>query len=80
MTRATVALAHGDISASLHFNMLGIPFTTAMIIVLSWMIIDLIRQRETIYPYLNKPASTPFLIGISLLTAINWMLNIIHHI
>jgi hypothetical protein len=80
MGRATQAMARGDIIASLHYNLLAIPFTIAISTLLIWMTVDLVRGRETIYPYLTRPAGMPLTVVIIVIIAINWWLNIIHHI
>jgi len=80
MGRATLAMARGEFLASMHYNLLCIPFTIAVFTLLSWMTIDLVRGRETIYPYLTRPAGMNLTIIIMVLIAIEWYLNIIHHV
>lgn len=80
MGRATLALAHGDIMSSLHCNLLCIPFTIAIWTVVVWMIADLLRQRETIYPLLTRRAGAPLTAFLVIIISLNWVLNILHNI
>jgi hypothetical protein len=80
MGRATIALFKGDLTASLYSNILCIPFTIVVWTLVFWMVIDLIRRRETIFPYLTRPASTPLTLLLLILISTGWVLNIVHKI
>lgn len=80
MGRATIAMAKGEIITSMHYNLLCIPFTIAVFTLLIWMTADLVRRKETIYPYLTRPAGTALTVVIIVIIAIDWWLNIIHHV
>ncbi len=80
MGRATVALSRGDIGTSLHYNLLCIPFTLGILILLVWMTADLLKNKETIYPYLMRPTNRVVGIALLIVVLINWVVNIMHHL
>jgi Protein of unknown function (DUF2752) len=80
MGRATIALFHGHFVDSLYYNVLCIPFTLAVWTLLLWMGLDLLRHRETAYPFLMRRASLPLSLLLVALIAANWALNIFHGI
>ena len=76
MGRATLALLRGDVSLSLAFNILCIPFSVAITVSLTWLVIDLFRNRNTFFKYLEREMDLKFKILLYLIITINWIINI----
>jgi len=57
MGRATLALLNGDIPLSFSYNILCIPFTLAIIISLTWLTLDIFRQKTTFFKFANQDIS-----------------------
>jgi len=80
MGRATLALLQGDLSLSLYYNILCIPFTIAVVISIGWLITDLIKGKETFFTAIRQPLKKQYLIIIIVLILITWILNLYHGI
>ncbi len=77
MGRATLALLNGDIPLSFSYNILCIPFTTAIIISLTWLTVDIFRQQTTFFKFVKRDISNKYKILLFLLLIIDWTINII---
>ena len=75
-TRATVQLIQGQFWNSILINPLSL--ITNVLIVLSsfWMAFDLIRQKESFFPFLKKDWNKWLKIGLLILVLANWVWNI----
>ena len=77
MGRATLALLNGDIPLSFSYNILCIPFTIAIIISLTWLTVDIIRQQTTFFKFVKQDISNKYKILLFSLLIIDWTINII---
>ena len=77
MARATVALFHFDITTSLSYNILCIPFTIAVIISLLWAMSDLITHKEGFYHFVRRDFSFTTKVFLFSLIMIDWVVNVI---
>ncbi len=80
MGRATLALIRGDLSGSFSYNILGIPFNICIAISIFWLIVDLVKRRDTFFKTINQPVKYYYLIPFFILTVISWIINIIRGI
>jgi hypothetical protein len=80
MGRATLELFKGNIISSLNYNILSIPFNLTIIISLLWLIIDLIKKKETFFKYINHEIKMPYKLLVLGLIIIDWNINIFRHI
>lgn len=77
MSRATLALLNGDIPLSFSYNILCIPFTTTIIISLSWLTVDIIRQQTTFFKFVKQDITNKYKFLLFSLLIIDWTINII---
>jgi hypothetical protein len=80
MGRATIALLQGHVAVSLHYNILCIPFTLFILISVLWIVADLIRDKDTFFPFMKRDFGTAFNILIFGIILVDWTLNIVRHI
>ena len=76
LSRATEALFHGDIRASLWYNPLGIVIDVALVVYVIWYTVDIIRGKDTINALLKRPMSYKVWLPAVIITACNWAFNI----
>ena len=74
--RSLKLLRYGEISDSLMMNPMGIILFIFISISLVWMIVDLIRKKETYFPMINKKVSPLFIVFVIIFVALNWIWNI----
>jgi hypothetical protein len=79
-TRAVLELIKGNLLKSLYYNPFGIIVAAIMTICPFWILIDLVRQKETFYSFyknvmeiISKPR---YAFPLILLVIINWIWNI----
>lgn len=80
MGRASLALLHGHIRESLYYNILCIPFSTAILISTIWLFKDLITKRNSFFIYLKQSLNRRLKFLLFVLILITWILNIYHKI
>lgn len=80
MGRASIALIHGNITHSLYYNILCIPFTLSVIAAFIWLIKDLLTGHESFFRFIRQPVRKKYLILLFLIIILTWVLNIYHHI
>src|SRR5438105_2664173 len=80
ITRALLLLAHGNLSASLFLNPLGLLLALGMIALPVWVFIDVYRKSDSFllfYLCMEKAIKQrAFAIPMALLTCLNWVWNI----
>ena len=79
MSRATLALLNCDIPLSFSYNVLCVPFTLLIIISLTWLTVDVFRQKITFFIFVKQPISNKYKFSLFLLLIISWAINIIRH-
>ena len=79
-TRAVESILHGELMHSLTINPLGFVVATIMFIAPIWILVDLVRRRNTLYDsyrriesFFRKPR---VIIPFALLVLVNWIWNI----
>jgi len=77
MGRATLALLNGDIPLSFSYNILCIPFTTAVITSLTWLTVDIFRKQTTFFKFVKQEISNKYKFLLFSLLIIDWTINII---
>jgi len=77
MGRATLALLNGDIPLSFSYNILCIPFTTAVIASLTWLTVDIFRKQTTFFKFVKQDISNKYKFLLFSLLIIDWTINII---
>ena len=77
MGRATIALINGDILLSLSYNILCIPFSTAIIIILIWLSLDLVRHKNTFFKFVSDNVNNTYNYILITTLIINWTINMI---
>ncbi|WP_028980589.1 DUF2752 domain-containing protein [Sporocytophaga myxococcoides] len=77
MGRATLELMKGDFAEAFLYNILSIPFSILIIISLIWMFVDLFRQKDTFFVYIQKGMKLQYRILIFVVLVMNWIVNII---
>ncbi len=75
-TRATVQLMHGHVSASFFINPFGILTNLMIIGSVGWMVRDVVRKKETFFPFLKKDWSGFIKIIVIVVVVANWIWNI----
>lgn len=76
-TRATVELMQGNLVNAAIINPLGIITNILITISFFWMIIDIIRNKETFLPFLKMDWDKRIKIFIVLIVVANWTWNIV---
>lgn len=74
--RATLLLMQGEIWESVLTNPLGIVTNIVIIISIIWMIIDILKHKETYVPFLQKDWNKKIKITVFLIIIANWIWNI----
>ena len=80
MGRATLELFKGNFIISIKYNILSIPFTIIAITSLIWLIVDLLKKRETFFVYILMDIKIKFKLLIFGLILIDWIANILREI
>lgn len=80
MGRASLELIKGNYISSWHYNILCIPFTIAVLISLIWLIVDLIKRKETFFTFIKKDFGLKYKIVLFGLILIDWTVNIVRQI
>lgn len=75
-TRATVLLFHGEFWKSILINPFGIITNILIIGSIIWMLIDILRSKETYFPFLKKDWNWKIKTILLLIIMINWIWNI----
>jgi hypothetical protein len=75
-TRATILLFDGKFSESLMMNPFGILTNILIFASVGWMFRDIIRNRETFFPFLRKRWDYRIVITIIIIVLLNWIWNI----
>jgi glucan phosphoethanolaminetransferase (alkaline phosphatase superfamily) len=76
MGKATVSLSHGNIAEAFHMHPLSIPFALGAIAAIIWLIVDLIRKKESFLPLMTKRLKWPYFLALILVIAGVWAWNI----
>ena len=77
MGRATLCLFRGDIAASFQYNILCIPFTLAIIVTLLWLVIDVIKRKDTFFPFVTRDFKIQYKVLLATIILIDWAVNIV---
>jgi len=77
MGRATVLISNGEIYKAFQTNPLAVPFAVAALIAIVWIMLDLIRKKETFLPLMKTPMKRPYLIILLAIIAMAWLRNIL---
>ncbi len=75
-TRASMFFIHGYLKESLLMNPLGFLTIIGSITTFFWVIIDLVRKKETFFPTVNRKMPNWFIIIVIFLTIANGVWNI----
>ena len=75
-TRATLLLFHGKILESVLVNPFGLITNILIIGSIVWMIVDLIKGKETYFSFMKKDWNRKVKIIVLLIIVINWIWNI----
>ncbi len=76
-TRATLLLFKGQFLNSLLINPLAIITNVLILISVTWMVVDLIKGKETFLPLLKRDWSIKIKLTILPIVCVNWIWNII---
>ncbi len=74
--RALIFLRYGKVYHSIMSNPLGIMMSVFLSISIVWVVVDLIRKKETYFPAINRKVSPMFIVVIILFVIVNWIWNI----
>lgn len=74
--RATFLLLHGEIWESVLINPFGIVTNILIIGSIIWMIIDILKYKETYIPFLQKDWNKKIKITVFIIIIANWIWNI----
>lgn len=77
MGRATLALLHGDVQASLAFHALAVPFNMLVAGGVIALLIDLVRGTDRVWRTLRAPWPAWSRVAVLSLIALSWALNIL---
>lgn len=80
MGRATLELMKGNFMETFKINILCIPFNLIVFISLVWMLIDLLKKRETFFYFIQRDIKRPYNFLIFILIAFDWAINIINKV
>ncbi len=75
-TRATLQLLYGRLMNSILINPFGILTNLLIIISIFWMVIDIIKNKETFLPFLRKDWNNRIKYFAELIVLANWICNI----
>ena len=75
-TRGMKLLVRGYFKQSILMNPLSLLTIIVSIVSFIWIIIDLIKKKETFFPFVNQKVPFWFIIIIIILTISNWIWNI----
>lgn len=74
--RATLLLLHGEIWESALVNPFGIVTNILIIVSIIWMIIDILKDKETYIPFFKKKWNKKIIITVFIIIIANWIWNI----
>ncbi|MCL2072925.1 MAG: hypothetical protein FWH18_03320 [Marinilabiliaceae bacterium] len=77
MGKAAREIFKGNFIASIYHNILSIPFTIAVVISIVWLAVDLIRRKETFFPFINSKIKLPYKILLFVLLFVSWGVNLV---
>lgn len=75
-TRATIQILHGNLRKSIFINPLGLVTNILIMAFLFWMVIDIVRNRETFLPFLRKDWNNYCKMVFIVIMLVNWIWNI----
>jgi hypothetical protein len=75
-TRATLLLFHGEFGKSIFLNPFGIVTNILILLSIAWMLMDIIKSRDTFLPFLKKTWDFRIQLIIFLILVANWFWNI----
>ncbi|QDH81493.1 DUF2752 domain-containing protein [Echinicola soli] len=80
ITRAIMAIIHGDVNGSLYSNPLGLLVATGLVVGPIWLLVDVLWRKETLWKsyqqvevWLRNPVRA---IPLAVVVLINWFWNI----
>jgi hypothetical protein len=77
MGKASILLSQGEIIASMIIHPLALPFSIAAFTAIVWIVLDLIRKRETFLPLMKKKMRWPYFIVLLAAIAGVWGWNVV---
>lgn len=80
MGRASLSIFEGDFFTAVYYNILSIPFTVIVFVVIIWLLYDLIRGKDSFWKNLDRPLSIKAKLIVVIVLLVTWVLNIIHGI
>ena len=75
-TKATLQLFKGNFLNSFLINPLGILTNVLILISAVWMVVDVIKGKETLLPFLKRDWSIKIKLIILFVVCVNWIWNI----
>jgi len=75
-TRATIQLLHGEFWHSLLINPFGILTNILITVSVFWMIMDIVKNKETFFQFLRQDWNNRIKFFALLIVLINWIWNI----
>ena len=75
-TRATLLLFHGEFLESILINPFGIITNILILCSIIWLIIDIVKGKETYFPFLKKDWNWKIKTILLIIIMINWIWNI----
>ena len=76
-TRGLKHFVRGNFHEALIMNPLSYFTILVSITSIIWIIRDLLKKEETLFPFINKKLPIPLIILVIILTALNWYWNIV---
>jgi len=76
-TRATLLLLHSQFWNSILINPFGLLTNILVIFSIFWMIIDIIKNKETFLPFLKRDWNINIKIFVLVVVLANWIWNIV---
>jgi len=80
MGRASLEMIKGNFISSWNYNILCFPFTIVVFISLIWLFVDLLKRKETFFPFIKKDFGLKYKVVLFVLILIDWTVNIIRQI
>jgi len=75
-TRATIHLLHGEFWNSILINPFGILTNILITVSIFWMIMDIVKNKETFFQFLRQDWNNRIKFFALLIVLINWIWNI----
>lgn len=75
-TRATLLLFHGEFGKSIFINPFGIITNLLILLSIVWMVMDIIKSRDTFLQFLKKTWDFRIQLLVLLIVVANWIWNI----